>query len=157
MASSSHTSKRKKGKQAILDDDDDENHDFYRFFTNFHEKCFEKYVASKAIIPSTKFKLQKGQSIQENAGGNTWHTKSHQMYSNWALQQMNPALTPILPMHIPFRIQSNVNENRPMFDGMLRPWPVGGESSVAAAAAPPQQAPSEANAPRRENPDSDGE
>ncbi|MED6116532.1 hypothetical protein PIB30_101144, partial [Stylosanthes scabra] len=60
MASSSHTSKRKKGKQAILDDDD-ENHDSYRFFTNFHEKFFEKYVASKAIIPSTKFKLQKGQ------------------------------------------------------------------------------------------------
>ncbi|MED6165727.1 hypothetical protein PIB30_102327 [Stylosanthes scabra] len=70
-----------------------------------------------------------------------------------ALQQMNPALIPILPMHIPFRIQSNVNENRPMFDGILRPWPVGGESSPA----PPQQAPSEANAPRRENPDSDDE
>ncbi|MED6128988.1 hypothetical protein PIB30_103335 [Stylosanthes scabra] len=60
MASSSYTSKRKKGKQAILDDDN-ENHDSYRFFTNFHAKFFEKYVASKAIIPSTKFKLQKGQ------------------------------------------------------------------------------------------------
>ncbi|MED6226294.1 hypothetical protein PIB30_102177 [Stylosanthes scabra] len=60
MASSSHTSKRKKGKQAILDDDD-ENHDSYRFFTNFHAKFFEKYVASKATIPSTNFKLQKGQ------------------------------------------------------------------------------------------------
>ncbi|MED6166026.1 hypothetical protein PIB30_105107 [Stylosanthes scabra] len=60
MASSSHTSKRKKGKQAIIDNDD-ENHDSYRFFTNFHEKFFEKYMASKAIIPSTKFKLQKGQ------------------------------------------------------------------------------------------------
>ncbi|MED6173762.1 hypothetical protein PIB30_062684 [Stylosanthes scabra] len=102
------------------------------------------------------------EEINDLLSQNTWHTKSHQMYSNWALQQMNPALIPILPRHIPFRIQSNVNENRPMFDGMLRPWPVGGESSAAAAAAPPQQAPpqqapSEANAPRRENPDSDDE
>ncbi|MED6177902.1 hypothetical protein PIB30_102509, partial [Stylosanthes scabra] len=63
--------------------------------------------------------------INDLLSQNTWHTKSHQMYSNWALQQMNPALIPILPRHIPFRIQSNVNENRPMFDGMLRPWPVG--------------------------------
>ncbi|MED6177287.1 hypothetical protein PIB30_096735 [Stylosanthes scabra] len=85
---------------------------------------------------------------------NLWHTKSHQTYSNWALQQINPTLIPILPMDIPFRIQSNISENRPIFDGMLRSWPVGGESS---AAAPPQQAPSEANAPRRENPDSDDE
>ncbi|MED6117256.1 hypothetical protein PIB30_108359 [Stylosanthes scabra] len=102
------------------------------------------------------------EEINDLLSQNTWHTKSHQMYSNWALQQMNPALIPILPRHIPFRIQSNVNENRPMFDGMLRPWPVGGESSVATAAAPPQQAPlqqalPEANAPRRENPDSDDE
>ncbi|MED6116911.1 hypothetical protein PIB30_104752 [Stylosanthes scabra] len=95
------------------------------------------------------------EEINDLLSHNTWHTKSHQMYSNWALQQMNPALTPILPMHIPFRIQSNVNEDRPMFDGMLCPWPVGGESSVAAAAAPPQQTSPEANAPRRENPDSD--
>ncbi|MED6175181.1 hypothetical protein PIB30_075930 [Stylosanthes scabra] len=75
------------------------------------------------------------EEINDLLSQNTWHTKSHQMYSNWALQQMNPALTPILPMHIPFRVQ------------------MGGESSVAAA----QQAPSEANAPRRENPDSDDE
>ncbi|MED6165828.1 hypothetical protein PIB30_103392 [Stylosanthes scabra] len=99
------------------------------------------------------------EEINDLLSQNTWHTTSHQMYSNWALQQMNPALIPILPMDIPFRIQSNVHENRPMFDGMLRPWPVGGESSVAAPPqqAPPQQAPSEANAPRRENPDSDDE
>ncbi|MED6213528.1 hypothetical protein PIB30_094245 [Stylosanthes scabra] len=95
------------------------------------------------------------EEINDFLSHNTWHTKSHQMYSNWALQQMNPAPTPILPMHIPFRIQSNVNEDRPMFDGMLHPWPVGDESLVAAAAAPPQQTPPEANAPRRENPDSD--
>ncbi|MED6178484.1 hypothetical protein PIB30_108077 [Stylosanthes scabra] len=60
MASSSRTPKGRKGKQAMHDDDDD-NHDPYRFFTNFHEKFFLSYVASKAIIPSTKFKLQKGQ------------------------------------------------------------------------------------------------
>ncbi|MED6113516.1 hypothetical protein PIB30_071527 [Stylosanthes scabra] len=58
---------------------------------------------------------------------NTWHTKSHQMYSNWALQQMT------------------------LFSLLF--YQVGGESSVA----PPQQAPPEANAPRRENPDSDDE
>ncbi|MED6162705.1 hypothetical protein PIB30_073110 [Stylosanthes scabra] len=60
MASSSRTPKGRKGKQAMRDDDDD-NHDPYRFFTNFHEKFFLSCVASKAIIPSTKFKLQKGQ------------------------------------------------------------------------------------------------
>ncbi|MED6199863.1 hypothetical protein PIB30_079845 [Stylosanthes scabra] len=60
MASSSRAPKGRKGKQAMRDDDDD-NHDPYRFFTNFHEKFFLSYVASKVIIPSTKFKLQKGQ------------------------------------------------------------------------------------------------
>ncbi|MED6214499.1 hypothetical protein PIB30_103604 [Stylosanthes scabra] len=60
MASSSRTPKGRKGKQVMRDDEDD-NHDPYRFFTNFHEKFFLSYVASKAIIPSTKFKLQKGQ------------------------------------------------------------------------------------------------
>ncbi|MED6191097.1 hypothetical protein PIB30_112855, partial [Stylosanthes scabra] len=59
MASSSRNPKGRKGKQAMHDDDD--NHDPYRFFTNFHEKFFLSYVVSKAIIPSTKFKLQKGQ------------------------------------------------------------------------------------------------
>ncbi|MED6163395.1 hypothetical protein PIB30_079563 [Stylosanthes scabra] len=60
MASSSRTPKGRKGKQVMRDDEDD-NHDPYRFFTNFHEKFFLSYVASKAIIPSTKFKLLKGQ------------------------------------------------------------------------------------------------
>ncbi|MED6129305.1 hypothetical protein PIB30_106585 [Stylosanthes scabra] len=60
MASSSRTPKGRKGKQVMRDDEDD-NHDPYRFFTNFHEKFFLSYVASKTIIPSTKFKLQKGQ------------------------------------------------------------------------------------------------
>ncbi|MED6112645.1 hypothetical protein PIB30_063447 [Stylosanthes scabra] len=60
MASSSRTPKGRRRKQVMRDDEDD-NHDPYRFFTNFYEKFFLSYVASKAIIPSTKFKLQKGQ------------------------------------------------------------------------------------------------
>ncbi|MED6141090.1 hypothetical protein PIB30_099901 [Stylosanthes scabra] len=67
---------------------------------------------------------------------NTLHAEGHQMYSNWALQQMNPALTPILPRHIPFRIQSNVDEDRPMFDGMLRPWSVGESVDPRGASSP---------------------
>ncbi|MED6112719.1 hypothetical protein PIB30_064141 [Stylosanthes scabra] len=106
-----------------------------RDFSNYR-KNFSTHM--KSTRKSFEEQGKQMEEINDLLSHNTWHIKSHQMYSNWALQ-MNPSLTPILPRHIPFRIQ------------------MGGESSAAAAAAPPQQAPPEANAPRRENPDSDDE
>ncbi|MED6123776.1 hypothetical protein PIB30_052601 [Stylosanthes scabra] len=77
--------------------------------------------------------------------------ETHQMYTNWGLQQFVPALEPILPMDIPGRIKSNAIEERPMFDGMLRQVPVGEPSAV------PPPIPPEARAPREPNADSDNE
>ncbi|MED6130065.1 hypothetical protein PIB30_114394, partial [Stylosanthes scabra] len=127
----------------------EEQAQFQREFSN-HRKNFSNHMSR--IHKSFEMHGKQNSEINDMLSQSLWHTKCHEMYSNWALQQMNPALTPILPRDIPFRIEGNIGENRPMFDGMLRPWPVGGESS---AAAPPQQAPPEANAPRRENSDSD--
>ncbi|MED6200291.1 hypothetical protein PIB30_083623 [Stylosanthes scabra] len=50
-------------------------------------------------------------------------------YTCWGLQQLAPSLAPVPPTSISSMIQRNVKENKPMFDGMLRPWPVG-ESST---------------------------
>ncbi|MED6140474.1 hypothetical protein PIB30_093607 [Stylosanthes scabra] len=103
----------------------------------FHEQPFP---------PSPQYQFQHHFEEEQPAGEATFEAA-------YGTSADEPCSHSYLPRHIPFRIQSNVNEDRPMFDGMLRPWPVGGESSVA----PPQQAPPEANAPRRENPDSDDE
>ncbi|MED6126124.1 hypothetical protein PIB30_075296 [Stylosanthes scabra] len=119
-----------------------EQHKFYqeeeqaqlqRDFSNYR-KNFSTHMSR--THKSFEEQGKKMEDIHDLLLRNTLHAEGHQMYSNWALQQMNPALTPILPRHIPFRIQINVDEDRPMFDGMLHPWLVGGESSAAAVAPP---------------------
>ncbi|MED6199346.1 hypothetical protein PIB30_075117 [Stylosanthes scabra] len=118
----------------LLEESGEEQAQLQRDFSNYRKK-FSTHMSK--THKSFEEQGKQMEEINDLLSHNTWHTKSHQMYSNRALQQMNPALTPILPRHIPFRIQSNVNEDRPMFDGMLHPWLVGGESSAAATAAPP--------------------
>ncbi|MED6179235.1 hypothetical protein PIB30_115226 [Stylosanthes scabra] len=49
---------------------------------------------------------------------------------------MNPSLAPVPPTSITTLIQNNVQENKPMFDGMLRPWPVGEPSTGDKGKAP---------------------
>ncbi|MED6163845.1 hypothetical protein PIB30_083977 [Stylosanthes scabra] len=50
--------------------------------------------------------------------------------------EMNPSLAPVPPTSITTLIQNNVQENKPMFDGMLRPWPVGEPSTGDKGKAP---------------------
>ncbi|MED6175263.1 hypothetical protein PIB30_076808 [Stylosanthes scabra] len=61
MASLSNSARKIKGKEITLDED---NFDAHRFKTPFYEHFFNSCVASKSIIPDTKFNLQEGQYPQ---------------------------------------------------------------------------------------------
>ncbi|MED6214320.1 hypothetical protein PIB30_101955 [Stylosanthes scabra] len=45
------------------------------------------------------------------------------MYTHWALQQSNQNLVQMIPTKIPPAIRDNFKAGRPLFHGMLRPWP----------------------------------
>ncbi|MED6201698.1 hypothetical protein PIB30_097620, partial [Stylosanthes scabra] len=55
MASSSR--KRRPGNEVIIDED----FGAHRFKSAFHQEFYNSHVASKAIIPNTRFKLEEGQ------------------------------------------------------------------------------------------------
>ncbi|MED6214822.1 hypothetical protein PIB30_107120 [Stylosanthes scabra] len=61
MASSSDASRKRRGKAVVVDEDTFEAH---RFKTPFHEHFFNSNVASKPIIPDTRFKLEEDQYPQ---------------------------------------------------------------------------------------------
>ncbi|MED6225081.1 hypothetical protein PIB30_090337 [Stylosanthes scabra] len=52
------------------------------------------------------------------------------------IEQMNPSLAPIPPTSISAMIQDNVHMDKPMFDAMLCPWPVGEPSTGDKGKAP---------------------
>ncbi|MED6211352.1 hypothetical protein PIB30_072894 [Stylosanthes scabra] len=52
------------------------------------------------------------------------------MYTHWALQQSNQNLVPMIPTKIPPAIRDNFKAGRPLFHGMLRPWPPEGSSNA---------------------------
>ncbi|MED6189401.1 hypothetical protein PIB30_095664 [Stylosanthes scabra] len=57
-------------------------------------------------------------------------SKLENSYTCWGLQQGIPGLAPIIPaLDIALMMKRNIKENKPMFEGMLHPWPVG-ESST---------------------------
>ncbi|MED6223769.1 hypothetical protein PIB30_077283 [Stylosanthes scabra] len=58
MASSSNAARKRRGK-AIAHEDDD--FDALRFKSPFHQCFFNSHVASKPIIPDTRFNLEEGQ------------------------------------------------------------------------------------------------
>ncbi|MED6200986.1 hypothetical protein PIB30_090556, partial [Stylosanthes scabra] len=47
------------------------------------------------------------------------------MYTHFGLQRGFPSLVPITPSKIPGAIRNNFQEGKPLFEGMLRPWPPG--------------------------------
>ncbi|MED6138875.1 hypothetical protein PIB30_078676 [Stylosanthes scabra] len=59
-------------------------------------------------------------NINHNLLSHTLSSKAKSYYTWWGLQQMNPSLAPVPPTSITTLIQNNVQENKPMFDGMLR-------------------------------------
>ncbi|MED6139649.1 hypothetical protein PIB30_085798 [Stylosanthes scabra] len=74
------------------------------------------------------------------------------MYTHWALQQANQNLVPMIPTKIPPAIRENFRAGRPLFQGMLRPWPPEGSSSALG-----QQATPAVDVPRNPNANSDDE
>ncbi|MED6227211.1 hypothetical protein PIB30_111224, partial [Stylosanthes scabra] len=59
------------------------------------------------------------------------------MYTHWALQQSNQNLVPMIPTKIPPAIRDNFKARRPLFHGMLRPWPPEGSSNALGQQATP--------------------
>ncbi|MED6164908.1 hypothetical protein PIB30_094615 [Stylosanthes scabra] len=74
------------------------------------------------------------------------------MYTHWALQQSNQNLVPMIPTKIPPAIRDNFKAGRPLFHGMLRPWPPEGSSNALG-----QQATPAVDVPRNPNAKSDDE
>ncbi|MED6175199.1 hypothetical protein PIB30_076147, partial [Stylosanthes scabra] len=75
-------------------------------------------------------------NINHNLLSHTVSLEAKSYYTCWGLQQMNPSLTPVPPTSITTMIQNNVQEDKPMFDGMLRPCPVGEPSTGDKGKAP---------------------
>ncbi|MED6189647.1 hypothetical protein PIB30_098096, partial [Stylosanthes scabra] len=61
MASSSDASRKRRGKAVVIEED---TFDAHRFKTPFHEHFFNSNVASKPIIPDTRFNLEEDQYPQ---------------------------------------------------------------------------------------------
>ncbi|MED6215017.1 hypothetical protein PIB30_109182 [Stylosanthes scabra] len=61
MASSSHASRKRRGKAVVIGED---TFDAHRFKTPFHEHFFNSNVASKPIIPDMRFNLEEDQYPQ---------------------------------------------------------------------------------------------
>ncbi|MED6177392.1 hypothetical protein PIB30_097703 [Stylosanthes scabra] len=74
------------------------------------------------------------------------------MYTHWALQQANQNLVPMIPTKIPPAIRENFKAGRPLFHGMLCPWPPEGSLN-----APGQQDTPAVDIPRDPNANSDDE
>ncbi|MED6214143.1 hypothetical protein PIB30_100112 [Stylosanthes scabra] len=64
-------------------------------------------------------------------------------FSTHMRKQGSPSLVPITPSKIPGVIRNNFREGRPLFEGMLRPWPPEGSTSAAG-----RQEPSAIDVPR---------
>ncbi|MED6202233.1 hypothetical protein PIB30_103273 [Stylosanthes scabra] len=91
-------------------------------------------------------------NINHNLLSHTVSSEAKSYYTCWGLQQMNPSLAPVPPTSITTLIQNNVQENKPMFNGMLRPWPVGEPST-----GDKRKAPVDKDALRDPNAESDNE
>ncbi|MED6176952.1 hypothetical protein PIB30_093183 [Stylosanthes scabra] len=61
MASSFETSRKRRGKAVVIDE---ETFDAHRFKSPFHEHFFNSNIASKPIIPDTRFNLEEDQYPQ---------------------------------------------------------------------------------------------
>ncbi|MED6200669.1 hypothetical protein PIB30_087500 [Stylosanthes scabra] len=72
------------------------------------------------------------------------------MYTHFGLQQGFPSLVPITPSKIPGAIKNNFRAGKPLFEGMLRPWPPEGSTSATG-----QQEPPTVDVPRDQNADLD--
>ncbi|MED6185620.1 hypothetical protein PIB30_058881 [Stylosanthes scabra] len=92
-----------------------------------HKKSFTTHMGKINIqIEAHQKEIE---TTHKDAVHHAMDADTREAYMCWRLQQTNPSLTPILVPDIPTKIRKNIKEKRGLFDGMLRPWPVG-ESST---------------------------
>ncbi|MED6111465.1 hypothetical protein PIB30_052537 [Stylosanthes scabra] len=105
----------------------------HKEFTNY-KKNFSTHMGKM----NKNFEDQRTEmgNINHNILSHTVSLEAKSYYTCWGLQQMNPSLAPVPPTSISTLIQNNVQEKKPMFDGMLRPRPVGEPSTGDKGKAP---------------------
>ncbi|MED6211024.1 hypothetical protein PIB30_069688 [Stylosanthes scabra] len=91
---------------------------------------WEQLQADMANLRTTQAEFYESILAQNSSYG--LHLREIEVKQNdmWAEQiqfykDMNPSLAPVPPTSITTLIQNNVQDDKPMFDGMLGPWPVG--------------------------------
>ncbi|MED6137341.1 hypothetical protein PIB30_064111 [Stylosanthes scabra] len=105
----------------------------HKEFTNY-KKTFSTHMGK--INKNFEDQRTEMGNINHNLLSHTVSSEAKSYYTCWGLQQMNPSLAPIPPTSITTLIQNNIQENKPMFDGMLRPWPIGEPSTGYKGKAP---------------------
>ncbi|MED6214076.1 hypothetical protein PIB30_099493 [Stylosanthes scabra] len=91
---------------------------------------------------------------QQTAYGLRLQEMETRQQERWQFQQeqSNQNLVPMIPTKIPLAIRENFKTGRPLFHGMLRPWPPEGSSNALG-----QQATPAVDVPRNPNANSDDE
>ncbi|MED6141459.1 hypothetical protein PIB30_103662, partial [Stylosanthes scabra] len=102
-------------------------------FTNYKEN-FSTHMGK--IYKNFKDQRAKIANMNHNLLSYTVSSEAKSYYTYWRFQQLNPSLAPVRPTSISAIMQKNVNEDKPMFDGMLHPWPVGEPSTGDKGKAP---------------------
>ncbi|MED6214623.1 hypothetical protein PIB30_104917 [Stylosanthes scabra] len=124
------------------------------------EKMQKELTNDKKNFSSHMGKLRAAHEEQKTKMGQTnqilvnhaLDSQAGNMYTHWALQQSNQNLVPMIPTKIPPAIRDNFKAGRPLFHGMLRPWPPEGSSNALG-----QQATPAVDVPRNPNANADDE
>ncbi|MED6148948.1 hypothetical protein PIB30_057737 [Stylosanthes scabra] len=108
MASSSR--KRRVGKEVITD----EEFDYQRFKLAYHQKFYNSYVASKDIIPDTRFNLEEGEfpEIEQQIELQGW--------KRLAMPKLKVGQSIIREFYANARINLDFDEDRPHFHTFVR-------------------------------------
>ncbi|MED6225465.1 hypothetical protein PIB30_093999, partial [Stylosanthes scabra] len=108
---------------------------------------YDSMLANKLLMGFASKKWKQGNKRCGNS-----NKRRGNIYTHWALQQSNQNLVPMIPTKIPPAIRDNFKAGRPLFHGMLRPWPPEGSSNALG-----QQATPAVDVPRNPNANADDE
>ncbi|MED6165996.1 hypothetical protein PIB30_104900 [Stylosanthes scabra] len=134
--------------------------EIWQFQQEEQEKMQKELTNYKKNFSSHMGKLHAAHEEQKTKMGQTnqvlvnhaLDSQAGNMYTHWELQQSNQNLVPMIPTKISPAIRENFKAGRPLFHGMLRPWPPEGSSNALG-----QQATPAIDVPRNPNANSDDE
>ncbi|MED6135304.1 hypothetical protein PIB30_045212 [Stylosanthes scabra] len=93
-----------------------------------HRKNFSTHMGKvHTAQEKNKAKLNK---INQVLLSHSLDSQAGNMYTHFRLQQDFPSLVPITPSKIPGAIRNNFRAGKPLFEGMLCPWPPKGSTSA---------------------------